>query len=226
MRLPPVFPGIVARSTARFVLEPLFFVVVVSAVIGGLATFFALRNNPLEGAFVNQVMTGVGKVLVAVLVPLLAGLFFTARMAAGGAARIGTMQRTGQVAGLRLLGIRASDYLLTPLVWAMSVAVPVVTAAGVVAAALSSLVAHQLVLGLARTSWAQSFFATVDRADIAFVLLKSVVSGALVAVLTYHVAIGPKRSGAEVGAAVNACIVLGMTAVLIVHAVLTIVQFR
>ena len=49
----------------------------------GLATFFALRNNPVEGAFEARLLEGTGKVAVAVLVPLLSGFFFAARTAAG-----------------------------------------------------------------------------------------------------------------------------------------------
>ena len=63
------------------------------------------------------------------------------------------------------------------------------------------------------------------KADLRFVLWKSTLSGFLVAVLTYHLATGPKRSGREVGEAVNSSIVLGMVLVLVVHSVLTLWQF-
>ena len=130
-RLPPVYPGLAWRTTLRFVVEPAFFLAVGCATVGGLATFFALRNNPLEGAFTASVLTGAGKVLIAVLIPLLGGFFFTARVAAGAAARLGTMKRTNQVAALRVMGIRPADYLLIPLVWAASLAMPIATACGV-----------------------------------------------------------------------------------------------
>ena len=73
-------------------------------------------------AFDSRLLTGTGKVATAVLVPLLSGFFFTARIAAGASARIGTMKRTNQVAALRMMGIRPADYLLTPLVWGMILA--------------------------------------------------------------------------------------------------------
>jgi ABC-type multidrug transport system ATPase subunit/ABC-type transporter Mla maintaining outer membrane lipid asymmetry permease subunit MlaE len=224
-RLPPVYLGVVLRTTGRYLVEPAVFTVLVSVTIGGLATFFSLQNNPLESAFTSQLLTGVGKVLVAVLVPLMAGFFFTARMAAGAAARIGTMKRTHQVAALQLMGVRPSDYLLTPLVWAMCIAMPVVTAAGIVAASLSSFFVYKLLTGASTYGWIASFFRTVDRADMRFVLLKTVLSGFLIAAVTYHLAVGPKRSGRDVGNAVNSCIVLGMVIVLIVHSGLTILQF-
>lgn len=224
-RLPPVYPGLVARTAVRFTLEPVAFSCLGSAVIGGLATYFALRNNPLEGAFLTQVLKGSGKVLMAVLVPLMVGFFFTARTAAGAAARVGTMKRGQQIAALRLMGILPADYLLTPMLWGMVVALPLVTAAGMVCAAGASLLAARLVSGIGTHGFALSFFATVDQRDVAFGLLKTLLSGFSVAVLTYHLGTGPKRSGRDVGTAVNGAIVGGMVLVLLVHGVLTLLQF-
>lgn len=225
LRLPPAFPVLTGRSVVRFALEPLAFVCLACGVIGGLATFFALRNNPLQGAFQAQVLSGAGKVLIAVLVPLLAGFFVTARMAAGAAARFGTMQRTGQVHALRMMGIRPTDYLLTPSSWGFTLSMPLATAAAVVAASFASLLAAHLVAGIGVQAWAPAFFRSVDRIDAIYLVAKAVVSGFLVAVLTYYLGTGPKRSGADVGRAVNASIVLGMALVLAVHAIATFLQF-
>lgn len=222
---PPVFAGTALRTVARYSVEAALFVAVGSATVGGLATFFALRNNPLEGAFVGAVVTGSGKVLVAVLIPLLAGFFFTARIAAGAAARLGTMKRTNQVDALRLMGIRPADYLLSPLVWGISLAMPLVTAVGVVLASMASLFATRLVTGMSPFGWVQAYSTELLRSDFRFALAKAALSGFLVATLTYHLATGPKRSGRDVGRAVNSAIVLGIFAVLAVHATLTLLQF-
>ncbi|HEX6811473.1 MAG TPA: ABC transporter permease [Planctomycetota bacterium] len=220
-RLPPFELGQVLRTTARFSIEPALFVAIAGAVIGGLATFFALRNNPLQGGFESALLTGTGKVSSAVLVPLLCGFFFTARIVAGAAARLGTMKRTNQIAALQMMGVRPADYLLTPLVWGMAIAMPLVTLAGVVAAALAGALAAKVVSGITMFGWATAYFATVDARDMLVVLTKSTLSGYLVALSCYHLGTGPKRSGAEVGQAVNAAIVAGMALVLAVHAVLT-----
>lgn len=224
-RLPPVELAQVARTTVRSVLEPILFVAVAGGVIGGLATFFALRNNPVQGGFESGLLTGTGKVATAVLVPLLSGFFFTARMVAGAAARLGTMKRTNQIAALQMMGIRPADYLLTPLVFGMVVAMPLVTLAGVVAAAAAGCVAAQLVSGFTTVGWATAWFATVDARDALVVLAKTTLSGYLIAVTCYHLGTGPKRSGAEVGEAVNRAIVIGMALVLLVHAGLTFVVY-
>lgn len=224
-RLPPIELGEVVRTTLRCVFEPILFVTVAGGVIGGLATFFALRNNPVQGGFEPALLTGTGKVACAVLVPLLSGFFFTARMAAGASARLGTMKRTNQIAALQMMGIRPADRLLTPLVWGMVLAMPVVTFAGVVAASLAGALAAHTVSGFTTNGWAMAWFDRVQASDAVVVLLKSTLSGYLVALLCYHLGTGPKRSSADVGEAVNAAIVASMAAVLAVHAVLTFVAY-
>ncbi|MGE3173278.1 MAG: ABC transporter permease [Planctomycetota bacterium] len=221
LRLPPVEPAQVLRTVLRCTMLPAPFVAAAGAVIGGLATFFALRNNPIEGGFETALLTGTGKVLTAVLVPLLSGFFFTARVAAGAAARLGTMTRNQQLSALRMMGVDPADYLLTPLVWGMVIAMPLVTLAGVVAASFAGMFAAQAVSGITTVGWATAWFRTVDATDVRVLLIKSALSGYLVAITCYHLGTGPKRSGAEVGEAVNTSIVVAMGLVLLVHAVLT-----
>lgn len=220
-RLPPFELGQVARTVARFSLEPALFVAVAGAVIGGLATFFALRNNPISGGFESALLTGTGKVATAVLVPLLSGFFFAARIVAGAAARLGTMKRTNQIAALQMMGVRPADWLLTPLVWGMVIAMPLVTLGGVMAAAGAGAFAARTVSGITTEAWAAAWFATVDARDVLVVWTKSTLAGYLVAITCYHLGTGPKRSSAEVGEAVNSAIVVGMALVLAVHAGLT-----
>ncbi|MBL8756586.1 MAG: ABC transporter permease [Planctomycetes bacterium] len=224
-RLPPFELGQVVRTTVKFTLEPALFVAIAGGVIGGLATFFALRNNPLHGGFESALLTGTGKVATAVLVPLLSGFFFAARIVAGAAARLGTMKRTNQVAALQMMGVRPADWLLTPLVWGMVLAMPLVTLGGVMAAAAAGAFAARQVSGITTFGWATAWYATVDARDVLVVLLKSTLSGYLVALTCYHLGTGPKRSGGEVGDAVNSSIVIGMALVLAVHAGITFLVY-
>lgn len=224
-RLPPVELGRTLRTILALTLQPIVFVAVGGAVIGGLAMFFALRNNPVEGAFETALITGTGKVAMAVLVPLLCGLFFTARVAAGATARIGTMKRTNQIEALAMMGIRPADYLLTPLVWGMTLALPVVTFAGLVAGSAAAAGAAALAAGFGPHAWAAAWFEALSAADLLQVLLKASLSGLLVALCCYHLGSGPKRSGGEVGEAVNTAVVWGMALVLLVHAVVTVAVY-
>lgn len=223
--LVPAEPGLWLRSVLRLSLEPLAFVAGCSAVIGWLGTYFALRNNPIQGGFEAALLTGTGKVAVAVLVPLLAGFFFVARTVPGAVARLGTMQRTNQIAALRMLGIEPADRLLAPLLHGMVLGLPVVTLGAVGAAAAASCAAATLSAGFTTVGWANAFWSAVRGADWLAVLGKTVVSGGLVALASYHLGTGPKRSSAAVGAAADAAVVVGMVLVLVVHALWTLAVY-
>ncbi len=225
VRLPPFYPRLAVRSAVHTTLESILFVSVASILVGALAVYFTLRNSPLSGAFIDEMLTGSGKVLVAVVVPLVAGFFFTARMAAGAAARLGNMKQRSGVAAIQLMGMRPSDYLLTPLVWAFTVAVPIVTLAAIAFASLAAAAMAWLVDGVSARRFGANYFLEVSPHDLQMVLLKGAISGFLVAVFTYHLAMSPKRSGQDVGNAVNLSIVVGMLTVLVVHGMATIWQF-
>jgi len=222
LRLPPFEMRQSMRSLIDCSLSPLPFVAGASAAIGGIATFFALRNNPVEGGFEAEILQGAGKVLLAVLVPLLCAFFFVARVAAGATARLGTMTRNQQVAALRMMGVDPADYLLTPLVWGMVIGLPVATFVGAVFASAAGLLAAQAVSGTSTLGFVQAWFRDVDPVDLKTALAKSALSGYLVALVCYHLGSGPKRSGADVGDAVNRAIVLAMGIALFVHAALTL----
>jgi len=225
LRLPPSYPRLTVRSVVHTTVESILFVSVAAFLAGALAVYFTLKNSPLSGAFVDEMITGAGKVLVAVVVPLVAGFFFTARMAAGAAARLGNMKQHNAVAALQLMGMRPSDYLLTPLVWAFTVALPIVSLVAVAFASLSAALMAWLVEAVSARRFSANYFLQVSSQDLQMVLLKAAVSGFLVAVLTFHLAMSPKRSGRDVGSAVNLSIVLGMLTVLVVHGMATIWQF-
>ncbi|MCA8957661.1 MAG: ABC transporter permease, partial [Planctomycetes bacterium] len=149
----------------------------------------------------------------------------TARIAAGAAARLGTMKRSNQVSALMLMGVRPADYLLTPLTYGFVLALPLVTLGAIVLATLASAAAAGLVSDVTMVRFCAAFFHSTGLPDLRAVLAKAVLSGYLVSVSTYHLAMGPKRSGQDVGDAVNQSIVVGMLTTLLVHGLFTVWQF-
>ncbi|MFN9755225.1 MAG: ABC transporter permease [Planctomycetota bacterium] len=224
-RLPPFELGETARATWRACVEPAPFVALGGGVLGGLATFFALQNNPLHGGMESALLTGTGKVALAVLVPLLAGFFFCARVVAGATARLGAMKRTNQIAALQMMGARPADLLLTPMVWAMAIGMPVVTFAACVAASFAALAAAAAASGTTAGGFVHAWLDALTGRDAAVVIGKASLSGVLVAVASWHLGTGPKRSSADVGAAVDRSIVAAMAIVLAVHATATFAEY-
>jgi ABC-type lipoprotein export system ATPase subunit/ABC-type transporter Mla maintaining outer membrane lipid asymmetry permease subunit MlaE len=225
-RLIPLHGAEVLRAVREATLRPALFVAIGTAMIGGLSAYFAIRSNPLSGAFDRPVLTGTGKALVSVLIPLLAAFFFAARFAAGAAARIGSMRRTAQFEALAILGISPTAFLLTPLVWGAVIGLLVLTAVGIVSALLAAVLAARFETGLSPPAILLALFGEVGAADLRHVLWKAAGGGVLLAWTSYLLASAPKPSASAVGEAVNGAIVWGVLAVLALHALLTWLQFR
>lgn len=99
-----------------------------------------------------------------------------------------------------------------------------VTLAACVAASFAGLVAAAAASGTPAGGFVHAWFGSVTGRDAAVVLGKSALSGFLVAVACWHLGVGPKRSSADVGAAVDRAIVAGMAIVLLVHAIATFAE--
>src|SRR5262249_39551164 len=80
---------------------------------------------------------------------------------------------------------RPADYLMTPLVWGMVIALPLVTLAGVGAASWAALLAARTGAGTTATRWAAALFPTVDATDVRVIGIQSALSGYLVAATCY-----------------------------------------
>jgi phospholipid/cholesterol/gamma-HCH transport system permease protein len=173
----------------------------------------------------SALLTGTGKVALAVLVPLLAGFFFCARVVAGATARLGAMKRTNQLAALQMMGARPADLLLTPMVWAMVIGMPVATFAACVAASFAAMAAAAAASGTTAGGFVHPWLAALTGRDAVVVVGKAALSGLLVAVASWHLGVGPKRSSADVGAAVDRAIVAAMAIVLAVHAIATFAEY-
>jgi ABC-type multidrug transport system ATPase subunit/ABC-type transporter Mla maintaining outer membrane lipid asymmetry permease subunit MlaE len=206
-------------------LGPAGFIALASVLVGGLATFFALENNPLRGAMDRPVLVGLGKVLVAVVAPLCAGVLFAARAGAGETARLGHLRYSRQVEALRSFGRPSSTYLQAPLLWACLLALPVLTLASAVFASGASLLVASTIRPLSPHAWAAAFSAQLEAVDAAWLLLKSLGSGLVVGLTAVRHGLAPKGSAEDVSDAVTSAIVAGAIGVILWQSLLALLQF-
>jgi ABC-type transporter Mla maintaining outer membrane lipid asymmetry ATPase subunit MlaF len=139
-------------------IHPALYVCGAGAVLGGLATFFALQNNPLKGAMDRQALIGLGKVIVAILVPLMTSILFAARVGAGSSARLGNIRLGRQDDALRMLGSDPGVYLITPLFWACFIGLPLLAVPVAVASSTGSLFCACFTRPITPFGWASAFF--------------------------------------------------------------------
>ena len=221
----PRHPGMLLRGVYDQLIAPAPYVAAASFVGGGLATYFALANNPLEGGFQRAVLVGTGKALVGSVLPLLVALLFAARVSAGAVARLGNLRRGRVYDALPLLGISPHALLLNPLLLSSLLAMVALTALGIVSGCLASLVAARAELGITPFAWAAAAFSAVDGTDLRWAMTKALVAGLLTALTAYHLSRGPLFSARDIARATNGAIVWSTLWVLATHGVLTVVQY-
>ena len=221
----PSSPRQLIRRMRESCLGPAGFVAAASVLVGALATFFALENNPLRGAFDRPVLVGLGKVLVGVVAPLCAACLFAARVGAGETARLGHLLYSRQVDALRSFGWHRATTLEAPLIWACMVAVPLLSGASAVLASLSSLAVTGAIRPLSPQAWAAAYFSEVGPADVPWLLAQSIGSGLIVGVTAVRHGLAPKRSAEDISDAVTAAIVSGSLGVILWQSALAFLRF-
>ncbi len=221
----PYHLGMVSRAVLDQILSPALYLAIAGVTAGGLATNFAIDNNPLDGAFRREVLLGTGKVLVSIALPLLVGVLFAARTAAGSTARLGGFRRNRVFEALPLLGVSPAAFLLIPLVFASVIGAIVQTGVGIVSGSMAGLWVAQAKLGISEFAWASATFASVEGSDFQWAAAKATLSGLATALTCYALAATPKHSQTDVATSTNAALVISTLLVLVIHGALTVIQF-
>jgi len=221
---PSSFRQVLLRFSDSF-LHPSLYICSAGAVLGGLATFFALENNPLKGAMDRQALIGLGKVLAAIVVPLMTAILFAARVGAGAAARLGNIRLGRQDDALRMLGSDPSRHLVTPLFWACLIGLPLLTIPVCIASALTSLICACATRPITPFGWQAAFFDELDLSDVSFGLIKLTGAGILVASAAAYYGLKSKSGAEDLGRDVTSTIVAATLLVIIWHGIWTFIQY-
>ncbi len=209
------------RTLLELVLAPALPLVLAAGAGGALVTAFTLENTPLEGALRYHLLAGAGEVLLGVALPLLTGVLFAARSAAGGAARIGAMSRQRILDALPFIGITPSRDLLSPLLYGSVIGMVVHTAAAIVIGSLGAIWTTEWLTGLSRYSAASALFSSIGKEELRWALIKAIASGCVVAIVAYESGSSRKESAPAVERGTTTAITTATLIVLFVHLGLT-----
>ena len=153
--------------------------------------------------------------------PVLTALMVAGRVGAALAAELGTMRVTEQIDALRTLATHPVDYLVVPRVAATTVALPVLTAASIT---LGIGAAWLLGVGLLEIdptyAWANMLKYTVPN-HVAIGLVKSVIYGAIIAIISCYKGMNCGDGAEGVGRATTEAVVFSSITVLISNFFLT-----
>ncbi|MCP5202384.1 MAG: ABC transporter permease [Gammaproteobacteria bacterium] len=181
-RRQPVRLSAAAQQMVEVGIDGLPIVFILSFAIGVMLAIQGIHTLKQFGAE-TQVVLGIALSVTREFGPLITGILVAGRSGSALAARIGTMNVNQEIDALRVMGINPVRYLVSPVMVAMVVMLPLVTLFSDLAALLGGAVFCNLELGLSYAAyWDQSTsFITTD--DILQGLSKSVVFGVIIALV-------------------------------------------
>lgn len=202
---------------------------VLIAVTVGVFLFHLLpRRDLVEPLLLPDVLMGFGILLQLMLLPMFAAIFATAKNGAAQTAQLSSSVRSGLLDTLALARISGESYALVPAVvgqvLSLAIATVFASAFGMFAGALVFMTGSST---MSLTEALDVMFAGATRYDnwLAWLIAKTVCSGAAGGTVAALFGLMPTRSEADVGRAVHRTLLWGMFSVFAVQCGFVIAQF-
>ena len=153
--------------------------------------------------------------------PVLTGLMVAGRVGAALAAELGTMKVTEQIDALRTLATHPVDYLVLPRVLATTIAMPLLTAASVTIGIGSAWLLAVYFFDIDPTYTWENMLHYTTTTNVVTGLIKSVVYGAIISVISCHKGMTCGEGAEGVGRATTEAVVYSSITILISNFFLT-----
>ncbi len=156
--------------------------------------------------------------------PSITALMLAGRVGAAMAAEIGTMKVTEQVDALRSMGVHPIDYLVTPRVLAMFVAIPLLIGESAALGILASVMVGTGPFNVNAAYWMNQMSLHTDLTDVTIALVKGLVFGGLIVGISCHQGLNASNGAVGVGRGTTRAMVYSALAVLIFNFFLTLLM--
>jgi phospholipid/cholesterol/gamma-HCH transport system permease protein len=204
---------VLADSSSR----ALLIVAIVNVLMGAILAFVGAVQLKAFGAGI-YVANLVGIASVRELTPIVTAIVLAGRTGASFAARIATMQGNEEIDALTTLGISPVEFLALPRVLALSLLMPLLYVYACAFALLGGLVVAMPTLDISTTAYMAQTQQAIAAANFAIGVLKALVFGALVALVSCHYGLRAPRSAAGVGSATTSAVVASIIGVIALDA--------
>ena len=154
--------------------------------------------------------------------PSITALMLAGRVGAAMAAEIGTMKVTEQVDALRSMGVHPIDYLVSPRLIAMFIAMPLLIAESIAFGIGSSLLVGTLAFGVNSAYWMNQVNIHTDMSDIIIALIKGTVFGFLIVIVSCHQGLSATNGAVGVGRSTTRAMVYSALSLLVFNFFLTL----
>jgi len=197
-------------------------IIVVSGIAVGMVLSLQGYTTLVRFGAENSLGAVVGLSLIRELGPVLTALLVTGRAGSSVTAEIGTMKATEQLDGLRMMAIDPVDYVVRPKAWAMAVSMPLLSGLFTVAGIGGGWFVGVKLMGIDSGTYMSSMENSVDfEHDVAGSLLKALVFGILVALISTYRGYTAQPTSSGVSSATTSTVVIASVSVLIFDYILT-----
>ncbi|HEY3860591.1 MAG TPA: ABC transporter permease [Verrucomicrobiae bacterium] len=182
-------------------------------------TYFQFHKIKMDTATLAVVSVG----MVSELGPVLTSLMVVGRVGAAIAAELGTMRVTEQIDALRTLAAHPIDYLVVPRFAAMLLVMPLLTAESICVGIAAGFLVGACLLGIDSTYLWYHMIHYTDMNDVGTGMVKTLVFGAIIAVVACDKGLNCPQGAEGVGRATTEAVVYSSIAILISNFFLTLV---
>jgi len=164
----------------------------------------------------------VGVSMCSELGPVLTGLMVAGRVGAAFAAELGTMRVTEQIDALRTLATHPVDYLVVPRLIALHVAMPLLTAESIAIGIVAGYIVAVYYYGVDPVYLWHNMLWYTQPGEVAVGLLKAVVFGGIVALISCYKGMCCGQGAEGVGRATTEAVVYASITILVTNFFLTL----
>lgn len=197
-------------------------IALVSFLVGLILAFVGALQLRTFGAGIyvaSMVALGMTRIMAAIMV----GIIMAGRTGSSYAATLGTMQVNEEIDALKTLGIKISDYLVTPRLVSLVVTIPFLTLLADALGILGGAVVGVSFLDLSSSSYFDYSIKALSLKNILVGLMHSVVYGIIISLCGCYEGLNAGRDADSVGKATTGAVVTALVWMIVATGVLTVI---
>ena len=197
-------------------------IALVSFLVGLILAFVGALQLRTFGAGIyvaSMVALGMTRIMAAIMV----GIIMAGRSGSSYAATLGTMQVNEEIDALKTLGIKISDYLVTPRLVSLVVTIPFLTLLADALGILGGAVVGVSFLDLSSSSYFDYSIKALSLKNILVGLMHSVVYGIIISLCGCYEGLNAGRDADSVGKATTGAVVTALVWMIVATGVLTVI---
>lgn len=197
-------------------------IALVSFLVGLILAFVGALQLRIFGAGIyvaSMVALGMTRIMAAIMV----GIIMAGRTGSSYAATLGTMQVNEEIDALKTLGIKISDYLVTPRLVSLVVTIPFLTLLADALGILGGAVVGVSFLDLSSSSYFDYSIKALSLKNILVGLMHSVVYGIIISLCGCYEGLNAGRDADSVGKATTGAVVTALVWMIVATGVLTVI---